>query len=102
MKFDAASKERIYATLADHFRKYPEIKRVIVFGSFVSQEDPNDLDLAVFSENTEDYLVIALRLRRQLRALHLPLPVDLIPIHCQAEPSLFLSSIEEGKVVYAA
>jgi len=34
---------------------FPEVRRVVVFGSFVTSDDPQDLDIAVFQDSDESY-----------------------------------------------
>jgi len=38
-----------------------EVKKIVIFGSFVKSSDPLDLDVAVFQESNETYLPLALK-----------------------------------------
>ena len=36
-----------------------EIKRIVVFGSFLTSDNPNDIDVAIFQGSESPYLALA-------------------------------------------
>ena len=77
-----------------------EIERIMVFGSFLSSEDPQDLDVAIFQNSNLDYLTLAMKYRMLTRQLSEKLPLDIIPIRKNASGSAFLAEIEAGELIY--
>jgi predicted nucleotidyltransferase len=43
-----------------------EIKRIVVFGSFLTSDDPNDIDVAIFQGSKSTYLDLAMKYRKML------------------------------------
>lgn len=77
------------------------VEKVIIFGSFVHASNPHDLDLAVFCNSSDDYLTLALALRKKLRGISSIIPIDLIPVSIPYDPSAaFMQEINKGEVVY--
>lgn len=77
------------------------IEKVIIFGSFAHVSNPNDLDLAVFCNSSDDYLTLVLALRKKLRGISSIIPIDLVPITMPCDPSApFMQEINNGEVVY--
>jgi predicted nucleotidyltransferase len=91
-----ALKRQVAACLASE----PEVRKVVVFGSFLESDSPNDLDIAVFQESEESYLPLALKYRRKLAAVAEKIPLDVIPVRPHPAPGSFLREIERGEVVY--
>ncbi|HEY7746245.1 MAG TPA: hypothetical protein VIA07_07905 [Desulfuromonadales bacterium] len=91
-----ALKQQVAACLASE----PEVRKVVVFGSFLESDSPNDLDIAVFQESDEAYLPLALKYRRKLAAVAEKIPLDVIPVRPHPAPGSFLREIERGEVVY--
>ena len=91
-------KRRIVACLSAE----KEVRKIIIFGSFLKSPEPHDVDVAVFQESEEGYLPLALRYRRAVRSVAGVIPLDIIPIRFGAsEPSsTFFAQIEQGEVVY--
>jgi len=59
------------------------------------------LDLAVFCNSSDDYLTLALALRKKLRNISSIIPIDLVPIAMPYDPSAaFMQEINNGEVVY--
>jgi hypothetical protein len=59
------------------------------------------LDLAVFCHSSDDYLTLALALRKKLRNISSIIPIDLVPIAMPYGPSAaFMQEINKGEVVY--
>ncbi|MEI7638467.1 MAG: hypothetical protein WCJ37_14245, partial [Syntrophus sp. (in: bacteria)] len=77
-----------------------EIRKIVVFGSFNTAEDPNDMDVAVFQGSKAPYLELALKYRRMLRPVLRRIAMDVIPVRPDPDRSSFLGEIEAGEVIY--
>ena len=77
-----------------------EITKIMIFGSFLDSETPNDIDLAIFQDSQEAYLPLALKYRKLIRNITRKIPVDIIPIRDSVSKSSFLSEIERGELIY--
>lgn len=91
-----ALKRQVVACLQNE----PEVRRIVLFGSFVGNSSPQDVDVAVFQESEEGYLPLALKYRRLLRPVTSRIPVDVIPLRVADATGAFLREIEQGEVVY--
>jgi uncharacterized protein len=91
-----ALKQQVVACL----RNEPEVRRIVLFGSFIESSSPQDVDVAVFQESEEGYLPLALKYRRLLRPVANRIPVDVIPLRVTDATGAFLREIEQGEVVY--
>jgi predicted nucleotidyltransferase len=89
-------KEEIAAGLA----RFPEVQRVVVFGSFVTSDDPRDLDIAVFQDSDEGYYPLAMKYRRMLRPVAKRIPLDVIPLRRLPGEGAFIQEIQKGEVLY--
>jgi predicted nucleotidyltransferase len=96
----AEQKEKIKGDLAACLSREREVCKVIIFGSFLTSETPNDLDVAVFQDSDEPYLTLAMKYRRLLRPIADQIPIDVIPVRPNAAGSQFLTEICKGEVVY--
>ncbi len=94
------SKETLIKELVDSLRSENEIVKIVVFGSFIHADDPNDLDVAIFQTSNESYLSLAMKYRGLIRKLTKKIAIDIIPIRPAPGDSMFLSEIENGEVVY--
>ena len=77
-----------------------EVRRIVIFGSFVTDPDPHDLDVAVFQDSDEDYLSLALKYRRATRSIARRIPLDIFPVRATGATGAFLSEIARGEVIY--
>jgi predicted nucleotidyltransferase len=94
-------KQQIRRQLKSAFVNDSKVEKIIVFGSFVTSDTPHDLDLAVFCHSSDDYLTLALALRKKLRNISSIIPIDLVPIAMPYDPSAaFMQQINKGEVVY--
>ncbi|MFH1477043.1 MAG: nucleotidyltransferase domain-containing protein [Verrucomicrobiota bacterium] len=100
MMMDAGQKEDIKRKTADCFRKEKEVRKVVLFGSFLTKSDPHDMDLAVFQDSGNDYLSLAIKYRRLIRPVASRIPVDVIPVKADAEEGSFLAEIKKGEIIY--
>jgi predicted nucleotidyltransferase len=89
-------KEEIVARLIG----FQEVQRVVVFGSFLTSDDPHDLDIAVFQDSDESYYPLAMKYRRTLRAVANRIPLDVIPICRNPVEGPFMQEIQRGEVLY--
>ena len=96
----AAQKEKIKRDLAACLSGETEIRKVVVFGSFVTSETPNHLDVAIFQDSDEPYLPLAMKYRRLLRPFADQIPIDEIPVRPRAAQGQFLAEIPKGEVIY--
>lgn len=100
MPLSGAEREALKQQVVACLRNEPEIRRIVLFGSFVRSLAPHDLDVAVFQESNEGYLPLALKYRRLLRAVAGRIPVDVIPLRVAENAGAFLREVEHGEVVY--
>lgn len=98
--FTVEQKQVLTRQLADSLGEESEVRRVVVFGSFLLSDDPHDLDVAVFQDSDEDYLPLALKYRKKTRAVARIIPLDIIPLKADVEDGLFMDEIEQGEVIY--
>lgn len=92
---DALKKELVLCLKSDE-----EVRKIVVFGSFINSGDPLDLDVAVFQESDEAYLPLAMKYRRKTRAIAKKIPLDIFPVKSNAKNHTFLSEIDRGEVLY--
>ena len=92
-------RETVKAQIREILSKEPEVQRVVLFGSFVHSDQPNDLDIAVFQNSTQDYLPLAMKYRKLVRDLTNILPIDILPIKLDAQGT-FLDEIASGEIIY--
>lgn len=100
MTLSKKEKEELKLEVVSCLAAEPEVKKVVVFGSFLETDSPNDLDIAVFQESEEPYLPLALKYRRKLAAVADKIPLDVIPVRPHPAPGSFLRAIERGEVIY--
>ena len=94
------TKENVKREIATILSGFSEVRRVVIFGSFVTSENPNDLDIAVFQDSDESYYPLARKYRRTLRNIARIIPLDVIPLRPNPGPGPFLKEIEKGEVIY--
>jgi len=100
MKLTKEIKDRLKIELKACLSPEKEVNRVIVFGSFLTSENPNDIDVAVFQDSNEPYLPLAMKYRKLTRRIAQTIPLDIIPIRSNAPQTYFLSEIEAGELIY--
>ena len=77
-----------------------DIRKVVIFGSFITTDDPKDMDVAVFQESREGYLALSMKYRKLTRQIGNKIPLDIFPIRPDAKDTSILSEIENGEVIY--
>jgi hypothetical protein len=101
MVFSDADKEFIKRELAACFTGENEVRKVVIFGTFLNRSEPHDLDVIVFQDSQEAYLPLALKYRKLTRSISNRIPLDIIPLRSGASTtSFFLKEIEKGEVIY--
>ncbi|MFH1626022.1 MAG: nucleotidyltransferase domain-containing protein [Pseudomonadota bacterium] len=100
MNLPSETKETLKKEIIARLSEFPEVQRVVIFGSFVTSDDPHDLDIAVFQDSDESYYPLAMKYRRTLRTVANKIPLDVIPIRRSPKQATFLQEIEKGEVLY--
>ncbi len=100
MVFSEQDKQQIIRELARRLAAEPEVRRVVVFGSFLVSVDPHDLDVAIFQDSDETYLPLAMKYRRLLRPIADRVPLDVVPVRKTGAHGWFLDEIQKGEVIY--
>lgn len=100
MSLQGETKEMLKKEIIDRLSEFPEVQRVVIFGSFVNSDDPHDLDIAVFQDSDESYYPLAMKYRRTLRTVANRIPIDVIPICRSPEKGPFMQEIQKGEVLY--
>ncbi len=92
-------KDRLKQELAQCLGQAQEIRKIVVFGSFLTSEVPKDIDIAIFQDTEEDYLPLALKYRRLAKSVAEQISIDIIPLRPAATGS-FMDEISKGEVIY--
>ena len=93
-------KDELKRELVSCLKSDKDVKKIVVFGSFIDSSNPLDLDIAVFQESSESYLPLAMKYRRKTRSLAAKIPLDIFPINSKAKNHSFLVEIDRGEVLY--
>ncbi|MFO7889620.1 MAG: nucleotidyltransferase domain-containing protein [bacterium] len=100
MKTEKWTKESLKQEIIKCLKFEKEVKKIIIFGSFLNSENPNDIDIAVFQDSEKTYLTLAMKYRKLTRNIARHIPIDIIPIKSNASENSFLAEIESGELVY--
>lgn len=79
MHLSEQDKQSIRRGIVECLSGEPEVCRIVIFGSFVRNSHPNDLDLAIFQDTNETYFPLAMKYRKLLRPVANRIPVDVLP-----------------------
>ena len=93
-------KDALGRELASCLSSEKEIRKIVVFGSFVHSDNPHDLDVAVFQDSDQSYLPLALRYRKKTRRVSRKIPLDIFPFRVGAPDSAIQAEIDCGTVIY--
>lgn len=96
---DNSEKDAIKRQLAECLAAQREVRKIVVFGSFLRDVEPHDIDVAVFQDSNEGYLPLALRYRRAARVVARNIPLDILPLRAGVQ-GVFLDEIAAGEVIY--
>ena len=99
MTISKSRKESIKAQIRNKLCREKEIQKIVLFGSFLSSDSPNDIDVAVFQNSDEKYLPLALKYRKLVLEVAKILPVDVLPLKSSVKGA-FLQEIEAGEIIY--
>lgn len=99
MTITKSQKELIKRQIRANLSKEREIQKIVIFGSFVHSDNPNDIDVAVFQNSNEKYLPLALKYRKLVRDVSIIIPIDIFPLKANAKGA-FLSEVETGETIY--
>ena len=95
-----STKEALKKEIVQRLKAEKEIQKIVIFGSFLDSEQPNDVDVAIFQDSQEPYLSLAMKYRKLIRNVIRQIPVDIIPIKENLSESSFLKEIEAGELIY--
>ena len=98
--FTEQEKESLKQRLVGSLKTEREVCRIVVFGSFVNSDDPQDMDVAVFQDSDEKYLPLAMKYRRKTRDIARIIPMDILPLKAGVQGGIFMDEIERGEVIY--
>lgn len=100
MNFTNKIKDTLKSEIIESLKSEKEVAKIVIFGSFLVSENPNDIDVAIFQNSEESYLSLAMKYRRLTRGIAKRIPIDIIPIKSNPSNSSFLSEIEAGEIIY--
>ena len=87
--------------IVDSLKGQAEIERIIIFGSFNKSDSPNDIDIAVVQNSSDNYLTLALKYRKLIRNISKEIAIDIFPIVKKNKNSFFKNEVASGEVIYA-
>lgn len=87
--------------IVESLKGQKEIERIIIFGSFNRSESPNDIDIAVVQNSSDNYLTLALKYRKLVRNVSREIAIDIFPILPNTDNSFYTNEIALGEVIYA-
>lgn len=93
-------KQELKSQLVACLKTEKDICKIIIFGSFLNSDMPNDMDVAIFQDSSEGYIKLAMKYRKLTRAVSKKISVDIFPIKPGAGDAVILPEIENGEVVY--
>jgi hypothetical protein len=96
-------KQKIKNDIVSRLKGFKHLRKIIIFGSFNSAVQPNDIDIAVVDDSGKDYWTLAVAYRTKLHGLDGNLPVDLLPLvsdKFEASTELFSQEIKKGELIY--
>lgn len=97
---NSEKKDKLKEEIIKKLKSEKEIRKIVIFGSFLNSTEPHDIDVAVFQDSDDNYLTLALKYRKLIREITRKIPVDIIPIRANVSEGSFLSEIESGELIY--
>ncbi len=85
--------------IKEKLSQFSEVNQIVLFGSFIKSNNPNDIDIAIIQKSNDNFLTLSLKYRKVLRSLSKIIPLDIIPIK-QNSNGTFLKEINKGQIVY--
>ncbi len=98
--FTHQQKDSLKRKLVSCLEGEKEVRKIVIFGSFLKSSDPHDLDVAVFQDSSEKYLPLAMKYRKKTRAVARLIPLDIIPLKANARNGSFMDEIAQGEIIY--
>ncbi|MCH7559213.1 MAG: nucleotidyltransferase domain-containing protein [Planctomycetes bacterium] len=98
--FTEQQKQLLKRQLVSSLKTEREVCRIVIFGSFLSSKDPQDIDVAVFQDSDEKYLPLAMKYRKKTRAIARMIPLDILPLKTGIQNGAFMDEIEHGEIIY--
>ena len=95
------NKIELKSKIVNSLKGQKEIERIIIFDSFNRSDSPNDIDIAVVQNSSDNYLTLALKYRKLIRNITKEIAVDIFPIVRKNENIFFKNEVETGEVIYA-
>jgi len=86
-------------TIKNKLSQFSEVNKVILFGSFINSNNPNDIDIAIVQNSNDNFLTLSLKYRKVLRDLSKVIPLDIVPIK-ENENGVFMNEINKDQIVY--
>lgn len=99
MVLSDSKKQNFIKIIKEKLSQYKEINKIILFGSFIKSNNPNDIDIAIIQNSNENFLTLSLKYRKILRELSKQIPLDIVPVKQNAK-GVFLDDINKGQVIY--
>lgn len=99
MNITNTKKQNFINVIKEKLSQFSEVNKVVLFGSFVTSNNPNDIDIAIIQNSNDNFLTLSLKYRKVLRELSKTIPLDIIPIKDNSD-GVFLEEINKGQVVY--
>ena len=99
MNLSHSSKLNFVNIIKDRLSQFSEVNKVILFGSFVESNNPNDIDIAIVQNSNDNFLTLSLKYRKVLRELSKMIPLDIVPIKANTN-GVFLDEVNKGQIVY--
>ncbi len=98
--FTQQKKDSLKKQLVSCLEDEKEVRKIVIFGSFLKSSEPHDLDVAVFQDSIEKYLPLAMKYRKKTRAIARIIPIDIVPLRIDVSNGTFMDEIEQGEVIY--
>ncbi|MBN2010300.1 nucleotidyltransferase domain-containing protein [candidate division KSB1 bacterium] len=100
MKISSKYKKALKKDIVNCLITEQEIIKIVVFGSFVNSDSPDDIDVAIYQDSNDSYLKLAMKYRKLIRSISQKIPIDIIPLKANVHDNIFLSEIEAGEIIY--
>ena len=95
----STQKKHLKKRITEILSREEEIQKIVLFGSFLTSDNPQDIDVAIFQNSNEKYLPLALKYRKLMREISGILPLDIIPLKINSQGS-FINEIDAGEIIY--
>jgi predicted nucleotidyltransferase len=92
-------KEIYINNIKEQLSQFIEINKIIIFGSFIKAQKPNDIDIAIIQNSDNNFLTLSLKYRKVLRELSKKIPLDILPLKENSQ-GIFMEEVSKGKIIY--